>query len=151
MKTKLAKIILVCAMWLCAFQIAAQPYSIDWNKVAGGGGSGSNGQFTLSGTIGQHDAGSAMTVGNYTLTGGFWSITAVPTPGSPLLSIRFTSTNTVIVSWPSSSTGFVLQQNSDLSNTNWVAPLETTSDDSTNRFIIVSPLAGNRFYRLLKP
>ena len=37
----------------------AQQYSIDWHKIAGGGGTSTNGQFTLSGTIGQSDAGGA--------------------------------------------------------------------------------------------
>jgi hypothetical protein len=34
----------------------AQSYSIDWYKVSGGGGTGTNGQYSASGTIGQHDA-----------------------------------------------------------------------------------------------
>ena len=33
----------------------------------------------------------------------------------------------VIVSWPSPSTGFVLQQNTDLNPTNWTAPSETVT------------------------
>jgi hypothetical protein len=51
----------------------------------------------------------------------------------------------------SPSTGWNLQQNTNLSTTNWVAPLETVNDDGTNRFIIVNPPAGNRFYRLKNP
>ena len=46
----------------------AQTYSIDWYKVAGGGGasSGTNGAtvYSVSGTVGQHDASTAMTGGN---------------------------------------------------------------------------------------
>ena len=49
-----------------------QSYSIDWNKVAGGGGVSTGGVYTVTGTIGQPDAG-AMTGGSYSLTGGFWS------------------------------------------------------------------------------
>ena len=59
-----------------------------------------------------------MTGGNYSLDGGFWGIiAAVQTPGAPLLSIT-RSGNSVIVSWPSPSTGFTLQQNSNVANTN---------------------------------
>jgi hypothetical protein len=40
--------------------------------IAGGGGTSSSGVFTLTGTIGQHDAGPTLASGNITLTGGFW-------------------------------------------------------------------------------
>ena len=49
-------------------------YALDWYEVSGGGGVSAGGQYSLSGTIGQHDAGNAMTGGNYSLTGGFWSL-----------------------------------------------------------------------------
>src|ERR1039458_2189888 len=79
----------------------AQSYSIDWYKVSGGGGTSTGGAYQVSGTIGQHDAGGPMTGGNYLLTGGFWSLYAVQTPGAPLLSILRTVTNTIVVSWRS--------------------------------------------------
>ena len=41
----------------------AQQYSIDWYKIAGGGGTSTGGTYAVSGTIGQHDAGGPMTVG----------------------------------------------------------------------------------------
>ena len=137
--------------WLLPAACLAGSYSIDWHTIAGGGGTGTNGQYTLSGTIGQHDAGTAMSGGNYSLTGGLWAIYALQTPGAPLLTIVLTTTNTAIVSWPSSSGNFNLQVNTDLSTTNWTAPLETTNDDGTNKFIIVTPITGNRFYRLKFP
>jgi hypothetical protein len=129
----------------------AQQYSIDWYKIAGGGGTSTNGQYSLSGTIGQHDAGGPMTGGNYSLTGGFWSLYAVQTPGAPVLTIKLTATNTAQVYWPSPSTGFNLQVNTNLATTNWVTPAETVQDNGTIKFIIVNPPAGNRFYRLKSP
>lgn len=133
--------------------VNAQEYAIDWHKVAGGGGTSSNGQYVVSGTIGQHDASQQpMTGGNYSLSGGFWSLLSiVQTPGAPLLEITLTSTNTAVISWPSSATGFSLQQNGNLETANWTAPTETISDNGTNKFIIVNPPSGNRFYRLFKP
>jgi hypothetical protein len=130
---------------------SAQSYSIDWYKVAGGGGTSTGGTYQVSGTIGQPDASGAMTGGNYSVTGGFWGIiAAVQTPGAPLLSVWRTATNTLVVSWPSPSTGFALYQNTNLNTTNWVSPPETVNDDGTNRFIVVNPPTGNRFYRLQK-
>jgi hypothetical protein len=47
-------------------------YDLSWHTIDGGGVMRSTGgNFELSGTIGQPDAG-AMTGGNFTLTGGFW-------------------------------------------------------------------------------
>ena len=69
----------------------------------------------------------------------------------PRPSISPTPTNTVVVSWPSPSTGWHLQQNTNLTGTNWGAPAETVSDNGTNRFIVVNPPAGQRFYRLISP
>jgi hypothetical protein len=127
-----------------------QSYSIDWHTMDGGGVTSTGGVYSLSGTIGQPDAGPAMSSGNFSLTGGFWSLFAVPTPGAPLLTISLTSTNTVMVSWPFPSTGFALQQNTDLNPATWTTPSETVTDNGTRKFIIVNPQTGNRFFRLFK-
>ena len=129
----------------------AQSYAIDWYKIAGGGGTSTGGVYAVSGTIGQHDAGGPMTGGNFSLTGGFWSLYSVQTPGAPVLSIKLTATNTALVYWPSPSTGYNLQVNTDLATTNWVTPAESVTDNGTNKYIIVNPPAGNRFYRLKNP
>ena len=148
MKTSLAILAILCGL-VPASQ--AQSYSIDWFTVDGGGGTSTGIVYSVSGTIGQPDAGSAMSGGNFSVDGGFWGIFAVPTPGAPLLAIARTPTNTVAVSWPSPSTGFVLQQNANVATTNWVAATESVTDNGTNKFVIVNPPAGNRFYRLSKP
>ncbi len=53
--------------------------SLTWYTVDGGGGTSSGGGFTLTGTIGQPDAG-AMAGGTFTLAGGFWAVLAGPPP-----------------------------------------------------------------------
>jgi len=129
----------------------AQDYRIDWWTVDGGGGTSTGGTYSMSGTTGQPDAGQ-MSGGDYTVSGGFWSILAVvPTPGAPLLTITRTVTNTVVVSWPSPSTGWNLQQNTNLNTSTWVSPPESVTDNGSIKYIIVSPPTGNRFYRLQKP
>ncbi len=128
----------------------AQQYAIDWFTINGGGGTSTGGLYTVTGTVGQPDAG-VMSGGPYSLTGGFWALSAVQTPGAPWLAVWRTPTNSVVVFWPSSSIGFALYQNTNLGTTNWVPPAETVHDDGTNRFIIVNPPTGNRFYRLHKP
>ena len=144
------KLILLLGLLMPALS-HAQTYSIDWYKVSGGGGSSTGGVYSVSGTIGQHDAGGPMTGGSYSVTGGFWSLYAVQTPGAPVLSIELTTTNTAMVYWPSPSTGFNLQVNTNLATTNWTAPSQSITDNGTIKYIIVNPPTGNRFYRLKQP
>jgi hypothetical protein len=93
-----------------------------------------------------------MSGGNYTLQGGFWSVVAaVPVPGAPLLTITLVSPTSVRVSWPSPSTGFNLQQDSTVGNTNWLSwGGSPPSDDGTTKSILVNPPAGTLFFRLKK-
>ncbi len=94
-KTKVLLFLVVLAV--AAPALRAQNYSIDWFTIDGGGGTSTGGVFSVSGTIGQPDAGH-MSGGNYTLDGGFWGIiAAVQTPGAPTLRIFRTTTNTVVL------------------------------------------------------
>jgi hypothetical protein len=145
-------LIILCGLFCPAVATNAQPFSIDWFTIDEGGGTGAGGAFVVAGTIGQPDANAQpLTGGNFSLTGGFWSLFALQTPGAPRLTIQLASPNAAVVLWPSPSTGFLLQQNADMNTTNWIAAPQSVSDNGTNKFIIVSPPAGNRFYRLFKP
>jgi hypothetical protein len=148
------KIILLLALLLPALS-RAQTYTIDWYKVAGGGGSsaGTNGGtvFSVTGTIGQHDAGGAMTGGGYSLTGGFWSlISVVQTPGVPNLTIEHAG-NSVIVSWPDTGS-YNLQQNSNLAApAGWTTSGYSIATSNGTNSITITPPAGNLFFRLANP
>ena len=147
-------VLLGLVLWLAPLGLSAQTYSIDWSTVDGGGGTSTGGVYTVSGTIGQPDASQqAMTGGNYSLVGGFWSLlAAVQTPGAPLLSIARTTTNTVAVSWPSPSTGWTLQQNTNsVRSLNWSNVTSGIQDDGTNKTYLVNPPTGNRYFRLFIP
>src|SRR6516164_4620415 len=76
MKTfiKLAAVGLLLSIAGLQSTVSAQNYSIDWYKIAGGGGTSTGGTYQVSGTIGQPDASGAMTGGNYSITGGFWAL-----------------------------------------------------------------------------
>lgn len=133
---------------LVAVVASAQSYSIDWHTIDGGGGTSAGGGFSVNGTIGQPDAGASLAGGGFSLAGGFWPAV---TPNAPMLTIRRTATNSVVISWPSPSNDFALQQNANLNTANWTTPSETVTDNGTNKFIIVNPPTANRFYRLFKP
>jgi len=143
----------VCGLWLCGGAVQAQNYSIDWFTIDGGGGTSTGGVFTVTGTIGQADAGH-MSGGNFTLDGGFWAIiAAVQTPGAPALRVVRTTTNTVVLAWPNPSTGFSLQENAVVNNSPGWASVTNTPPvvvGSERQVILPSPV-GNRFYRLKSP
>ncbi len=130
-----------------SFQALAQTYSIDWYKIAGGGGTSTGGVYAVSGTIGQHDAGGPMTGGSYSLTGGFWSLIAVvQTGGAPTLFISH-SGNTVTVYWQAVP-GWNLQQNSNLNSSGgWSLNSSWTTSNGTN-YLNITPPVGNLFFRL---
>ena len=145
---------LVIVLWLLLSTLnsqlssaQAQQYSIDWYKVAGGGGTSTGGTYAVSGTIGQHDAGGPMTGGNYSLTGGFWAlISVVQTPGAPTLYIGHSGT-TVTVYWQDVS-GWTLETNSNLSvPANWSLNSSWTTSNGTN-YLTITPPTGNLFFRL---
>jgi hypothetical protein len=135
-----------------AVNATGQSYSSDWFNIAGGGGTSTGGVYSVSGSIGQHDAGSAMSGGNYTVTGGFWSLLAVvQTPGAPLLTITH-SGGSVMVCWPASPGGFTVQQNNNLANpAGWSAYGGTVSTNNGVTSITVTPPVGNLFFRLYHP
>ena len=140
---------IVCA-GLFAWNAAAQNYSIDWYKVAGGGGTSTGATYQVTGTIGQPDASSAMSGGPYSVTGGFWSLLAViQTPGLPNLSIAH-SANSVIVSWPNTPSS-TLQTNNDLVTVSgWRAYGGTVNTASGTNSVTIRPPTGTLFFRLSK-
>lgn len=49
-------------------------YGIDWWSISGGSESMSGGPYHLAGSAAEISAGPEMSGGEYTLTGGFWSV-----------------------------------------------------------------------------
>jgi hypothetical protein len=68
----------------------------------------------------------------------------------PLLAVSRLSSNSARISWPSPSTGFLLEENPNLNPTNWGLSSATVNDDGTFKFVIVNSPGVNRFYRLRK-
>jgi hypothetical protein len=135
--------LLTLATGLLAPAVHAQQYTINWYKVAGGGGTSTGGVYAVGGTIGQPDASGVLTGGNYSLTGGFWALYAVQTPGAPLLTITYAGKQAV-VSWPPAVTGWTLQTNANLATPGW----GNYSGTIVNNHITNAPPRGNLFFRL---
>jgi len=78
LEIKMKRLNLVASMVVLALAAPAfAQFSIPWYTIDGGGGTSIGGSFTLSGTIGQPDAGS-MAGGTFTLAGGFWAGVSAP-------------------------------------------------------------------------
>ena len=122
----------------------AQPYTIDWFTVDGGGAMNiSGGNYTLSGTIGQPDAG-RMSGGNEVLDGGFWGIIAFV---SPKLTITRSASN-IVICWPSPSTGFKLQSRTNLGTGAWTDVSQTPTDNGTTKCVTLVVGTSQSFFRL---
>ena len=129
----------------------AQTYTIDWYKIAGGGGTSMGSVYAVSGTIGQHDASGALSGGSYSLTGGYWAlINVVQTPGAPTLYISHNG-NAVTVSWQNVG-GWNLVQNGNLTTpvASWTSSGGVTMSNGTNSVTLTNP-SGNLFFRLKNP
>jgi hypothetical protein len=74
-------------------------------------------------------------------------ITEDPSQPAPVLSITH-SGGGVVVSWPAAFTGFVLQENKDLSSMNWVDVTDPVKKVGEDNQVLVSSPADNNFYRL---
>lgn len=132
---------------LVAITSQAQTYVITSSTIDGGGGTSTGGVYSVSGTIGQPDAGGPMTNGQYSVTGGFWALpTAVQTPGAPTLTITAGAPGQATISWSPATPGFVLQETALLSTANW-----TNSLSGVTNPIVVPITVPSKFYRLFKP
>jgi hypothetical protein len=80
--------------------------------------------------------------------------TAFPAPAStPALAIQ-RSGDGMLVSWPSASAGWSLQQNPNLANKTWLPSGYSgygIADDGTNKSLTITPPPGILFFRLLHP
>lgn len=155
MKTKLNCIksaLMVLARVICVACAAAvtlipsiaftQNWAIDWHTVDGGATTSSGGVFTISGTIGQPDAGRS-TGGLFAMEGGFWSFFDSESLDVPMLQILPTGSGTATISWTPNPPGWTLQYAATLSSPAWTNAPSGTNNPAT--------IPGNRpagFYRL---
>ena len=139
--------LVIAFSWALAVPLSAQNVAIDWFTLDGGGGVSTGGAYTISGTIGQPDAGGPMIGGNYSLTGGFWALASgVQTPGAPTLLITRGAPGFATLSWSPATPGFVLQQSDSLTNPNW-----SNAPSGAANPTAVPTVAPEKFYRLRKP
>jgi fibronectin-binding autotransporter adhesin len=74
-------------------------------------------------------------------------VTVVAPTAPPLLQITL-SVPDVIISWPTNAAGFVLQELSDLTATNWMAVTNSIVVSGTNNTVTKNASSGTDFFRL---
>ncbi len=139
-----AGIIAALVLGFPAWDARAQDKAVSTSVVPGGGGVSTGSRFSVTGTVGQHDATVTQLVGSrFGIQGGFHALVAIQTPGAPELSISV-SGGQVTVSWPAETTGWMLQESGVVGGgASWSSSVGV----SNNRLILGLP-NGNRFYRL---
>ena len=133
-------------LFLSAVATASAQYTIDWQTMDAGGGSGTAGAFAMSGTLGQFDA-TTGAAGTVIFLGGYWSLLDEPLP---LLRIFRNGAN-IVLAWPNPSPGFSLQESPDLLASTWtavsIAPVKVGSELQ----VTWGPPVGRHFFRLHRP
>jgi hypothetical protein len=150
------KLLLVLGLLIPTISFA-QSYTVNWYKIAGGGGTSTNGSYSVSGTIGQPDASGAMSglvtgTNYYSVTGGYWAlINVVQMPGVPNLLIVPNGASSVKILWPDTGS-YTLQQSANLAPGNgWTTSGYTISTVNGTNSITITPPTGNLFFRLSNP
>ena len=70
---------------------------------------------------------------------------------APLLSITFSAPGALVLSWPATATGYVPWQNSSLDPGTWGLVTNAVDVVGARKEVLISPLIGPTFYRLLHP
>ena len=78
------------------------------------------------------------------------TVTPVVAIGVPTLSVQLINAS-VVLSWPASFVGFVLQENGNLDTTNWTLFGGTVSSNATTMSVTNAAPTGKKFFRLLHP
>jgi hypothetical protein len=148
--------VLLGSVWAAAAFVAAQgaettQFAMKATVVANGGGTMSGGQFSLSGTIGQHEAAPALSGGQFQLQPGFWcGITLVQQTGAPILTMRLGKGGNAVIGWPANVSGFVLEEASALTGP-WTPVTQAIQIQGDEQTVLVPAQDTIKLYRLRKP
>jgi hypothetical protein len=120
--------------------------------VAAGGGTSAGGNYILSATVGEPFGGGSYG-DNYAVVAGFEGIIENLEPvAPPILRLARADANSVLVLWPASATGWVLQETAALGDlANWTDVSTRVVVNGTDNTATLPLVAGNRFYRLRHP
>jgi len=102
----------------------------------------------VAGTLGPFSATASLSSGAWLMQ---LAAFKVALPPAPMLNIFLTGTNTIIAAWPGTSGTFRLQQNSGLTSAGWSDVTNFVGFVNGENQVVLTPSAGQRFYRLQYP
>jgi hypothetical protein len=146
--------ILIALLLLCfraVLRAQTDDFAIDWFTIDGGGGTSADDVYSVTGTIGQPDAG-GLSDDLYSVTGGFWAV-PYETQTTPSIPTRLSITRTggkVILTWPEEATGYFLEQSLDYSRAKTWATMHSpvVLSNGLNVVTISNPSRRGAFFRL---
>jgi hypothetical protein len=130
---------------VAAITMDAETMSLEWYALTANSSQCTGNGYTVLGSIGQPLV-TVATNRSYTLSGGFWSVVLVQTPGMPKLSLRPIGPQSFEISW-TNTVPCIIQSCSDLKTQIWtnVPTAFTNSGLSTVRLPATDK---QQFYRL---
>lgn len=126
-------------------------FAVDRSVISSGGGTSTNGAFSITGTLGQPDAGPRLTGGVFTVDGGFWgAVTLQQTPGAPLLTLQHLKVSgTLFFSWPITAESYVLDSSPLVGPAaSWTPVSASVQLDGQHRTVTLPQQPGQRYFRL---
>ena len=76
---------------------------------------------------------------------------AAAPPTKPQLSLALTPTNSIVLAWPATASGFLLQESQSLQAANWATNAAIPVVIGASKQVVLPAPTGNRFYRLIQP
>lgn len=145
LKFSLAAMLLLSTLTLRLSTVHAQPFALESWSIDGGGGTSAGSGFSLTGTIGQPDAG-VLAGGGFTLVGGFPGWHIVPA-GPVTLTVQLRADGRVHVTWARGEAAWQLEVATRFGAT---ADWQTVSAPGATSY--TAPTTGpTRFFRLSHP
>ena len=131
-------------------------FAITSHTIAGGGNAMTSGdaRFTLTGTTGQPEAAQAITSpdGRFTQAPGFWhTATIVAAPDAPPLRFLPAPYGSVLLAWPVTTSGWILEVSTDLAAGSWTPVNHAVVNTANDHTVTVPATALRQFFRLRCP
>ncbi|MBL9139730.1 MAG: hypothetical protein JNK85_27925 [Verrucomicrobiales bacterium] len=116
-------------------------------NLAGGGGVSRGGAYVLTGAVTQPGI-LGSSGGAYELAAGLFGIAVIPTPGTPMIAVRFTEDKLAELSWAVDASGFVLEFSPSVGPD---AVWQPVSPAPTGNTFVTPCQQPARFFRFRKP
>jgi hypothetical protein len=143
-------LLIITALLSLTSASALAEFKITRWTMDGGSGQSTGGVHVVTGSLGQPTGGNQSS-SSFQLAGGYYGFVAVA-PGGPGPVLRITPlAREVVLSWPESARGFLLEQTSSLTRPEWSTVNGVTAVVGGEFQMRLPWTTTNRYFRLRKP